>query len=72
MQTVPILNNTKRILKEQDKTPYRLAQEWNKHSNYVYSLVNQDQWPDGTSLKTLVDLSKLLNVPVEALFTVVE
>jgi len=64
---VTIPNNIKTVLEEKGISPYKLAQMWGKRSNYVYMLVNQDTLPDGTDLKTLVDIADLLNVSVDRL-----
>ncbi len=64
---VAIPNNIKTVLDEKGISPYRLAQMWGKRSNYVYTLVNQDILPDGTDLKTIVDIADLLDVSVDRL-----
>lgn len=66
-----VLNNTKKILDKKGMTAYRLAQLWDKRSNYVYTLVNQEEWPAGTSLGTFLDLSRILNVPIADLLEIV-
>lgn len=69
---VAIKSNIKDILKEKGVTAYKLAILWGKRSNYVYTLVNKEQLPEGTDIKTLVDIARILEVPVERLFTVEE
>lgn len=69
---VPIKNNLKTVLDSKGMTPYRLAQMLGKHVNHVYTFANNDVIPDGTNLRTMVDISRALQVPVDQLFTVVD
>lgn len=67
MYAVAIPNTIKNVLDEQGITPYRLAKMWGKHPNHVYALVKPDTLPDGTALKTVVEIADLLKVPVDRL-----
>jgi len=62
-----IPNNIKAVLDEKGITPYRLAKMWGKHPNHVYALVKPETLPDGTALKTMVEIADLLGVPVDRL-----
>lgn len=64
---VAIPNNIKAVLDEKGITPYRLAKMWGKHPNHVYALVKPKTLPDGTALKTILEIANLLNVPVTRL-----
>lgn len=67
MQLMAIPNNIKAVLAEKGITPYRLAKMWGKHPNHVYALVKLKELPDGTALKTIVEIADLLNVSVDRL-----
>lgn len=65
---VQIKNNLKSILDKKGMTAYKLAQEWNKHSNHVYRMVKRDVWPEDTRLKTFLELAEILEVEPQELF----
>lgn len=67
MYAMAIPNNIKAVLKEKGITPYRLAKMWGKHPNHVYALVAPKTIPDGTAIKTIVEIAELLNVPIDRL-----
>ena len=67
MQLMAIPNNIKDVLKEKGITPYKLAKMWGKHPNHVYALVKPETLPDGTALKTMVEIADLLNVSIDRL-----
>lgn len=70
MLQVAIKSNIKAVLEEKDMTPYRLAKMIGKHTNHVYALAGKEYIPDGTALKTMVDIAQALGVQVDQLFTV--
>jgi len=67
---VEIKNNLKAILKERGFTPYKLAKKLNKPANHFYVLVKRETIPEGTALRTMIDIAQALDVPVDSLFTV--
>lgn len=67
MYAVAITNNIKAVLDEKGITAYRLAKMWGKHPNHVYALVKPDTLPDGTALKTIVEIADILSVSVDRL-----
>ena len=69
MLNLAIQNNIKSVLDEKGITGYQLAQMMDKHSNYVYQKIVKPKTIDHMRLKTLVQISEVLNVPIDTLFT---
>lgn len=67
MIAVSIPNNIKAVLDSKGLTPYALAKMLKKHPNHVYALVSKETLSDGVQLRTIVNIAKALNVPVDEL-----